>query len=114
MKEIRLVNKPLLAEFRKLPCVACRKRQNGVVAHHIKSRGAGGDDIYVNLMPLCPKHHAEIHTIGLTMFVSKYQLKEFMYERGWRFEGPTHFSSDKRWRNSEKKDYNKVVSEMPD
>ena len=49
--------------------------------HHIKSRGAGGTDDNKNLMPLCSKHHTEIHKIGLNSFLQKYpKAKEFILE----------------------------------
>jgi len=40
---------------------------------HIKSRGAGGDDIG-NTIPLCQRHHREQHDIGITSFAEKYGL----------------------------------------
>jgi len=43
--------------------------------HHIRSRGAGGDDEAENLMSLCPEHHTEYHTIGGRAFGQKYGLE---------------------------------------
>ena len=36
--------------------------------HHIRTRGAGGDDESVNLMGLCTMHHTQIHQIGSETF----------------------------------------------
>jgi hypothetical protein len=41
-------------------------------AAHIKSRGAGGSSKH--LIPLCGKHHAEQHAIGIKSFAAKYGL----------------------------------------
>ena len=30
-------------------------------AHHVSTRGAGGDDVPQNLMPLCEEHHQAWH-----------------------------------------------------
>ena len=54
--------------------------------HHLKTRGAGGSDDYENIMPLCRKHHTEIHSSGKNRFVEKYRLQSWMRERGWVFE----------------------------
>ncbi len=40
--------------------------------HHIRTRGAGGDDEWVNLMALCTSHHTEIHQIGSETFGERY------------------------------------------
>jgi hypothetical protein len=32
--------------------------------HHLKTRGAGGDDSYENLLALCAQDHRRIHTLG--------------------------------------------------
>lgn len=39
---------------------------------HIKSRGAGGT--YLDIIPLCPKHHHEFHQIGINSFQKKYNI----------------------------------------
>ena len=52
------------------PCLACGHFL--VDLHHVKTRGAGGCDSSFNLMPLCRKHHTEVHTIGITSMSEKY------------------------------------------
>ena len=55
-------------------CEVCGDWQFQV--HHIRTRGAGGDDDPRNLMCLCPEHHTEIHRIGNDKFGAKYGLEE--------------------------------------
>lgn len=40
---------------------------------HVKSRGAGGDDIG-NCVPLCPDHHQEQHRIGIQSFQKRHGI----------------------------------------
>lgn len=40
---------------------------------HVKSRGAGGDDIG-NCVPLCRYHHQQQHALGIRSFQKKYGL----------------------------------------
>jgi len=66
-----------------MPCIAC-STTNGVVAHHIKTRGAGGSDVVENLMPVCQEHHHSIHANGLNQFVEKFNLYKWMTDYGWQ------------------------------
>lgn len=43
-----------------------------VEAHHVESRGAGGDDSQV--VPLCSGAHQDGHTIGWTTFAKTYSV----------------------------------------
>ena len=70
-KPKRIKDKTLLHSYRGLPCEVCGIEE-GTVAHHIKTVGAGGDDVPENLMCLCAKHHTEIHKIGKKTFMNKY------------------------------------------
>ena len=40
--------------------------------HHIRTRGAGGNDGPGNLLALCTTHHTEAHTMGIQSFANKY------------------------------------------
>jgi hypothetical protein len=40
--------------------------------HHIRTRGAGGDDDSTNLLALCTTHHNEIHQYGEQKFARLY------------------------------------------
>lgn len=74
-KPKRKVDKGLLAEFKKRPCLVSNKDCLGdTVAHHLKTRGSGGDDVASNLISLCVRHHSEIHAIGAYTFMTKYGL----------------------------------------
>lgn len=55
----------------RLKCYIClRPAEN----HHIRTRKSGGGDEKSNLIPLCRKHHTEIHTIGVKSMTKKYKL----------------------------------------
>ena len=41
--------------------------------HHIRTRGAGGNDESGNLLALCTTHHTEAHTMGIQSFANKYE-----------------------------------------
>lgn len=60
----RIVDEELLEEIRMTPCLICHRvpsKEHPNDPHHITTRKAGGDDTRQNLMPLCRKHHTEIH-----------------------------------------------------
>lgn len=67
-------NPKALKEFKKKypKCIICNKPQH---THHKTTRGAGGADKENNLMPLCLKHHNELHTIGKKTFRKKYKFQ---------------------------------------
>lgn len=66
-----MINKILLDSYHEKICVICGSTI-GVVAHHVKHKGAGGDDDPENLLALCGKHHLEIHAQGCKTFMKKY------------------------------------------
>ena len=53
-----------------LPCLVCQGQR--VHAHHVHSRGAGGDES--DLVPLCASHHSEGHQHGWKTFGKKYAI----------------------------------------
>lgn len=60
-------------------CTACQRR--GVDLHHVKTRKSGGNDDSDNLMPLCRKHHQEVHQIGMGKMSVKYpSVKHWLIE----------------------------------
>lgn len=92
------MNEELLEQVRMLPCTACLHRGNYREAmaqaleggrktshpHHLISRGAGGDDIATNLVPLCALHHAQIHQIGIDRMSLKYPtFGTWLKAAGW-------------------------------
>lgn len=64
-KHRRIKDPQLLKDVRSCPCMACRSvgetQEYPTEAHHVTTRGAGGDDAWNNVMPLCSKHHEEWH-----------------------------------------------------
>ena len=52
-------------------CEACR-RLSSEAPHHIRTRGAGGDDSEENLVALCIVCHNLIHKSGREKFCKKY------------------------------------------
>ena len=84
-KKKRVVNEKLLVEYRSMFCEICGNKTN-VCGHHIKSKGSGGPDLPHNLIPLCVKHHEEIHKKGINSFAEKYvEFKDFLESSGWEF-----------------------------
>ena len=79
----RIIDKKLCESYQGRPCIICGRSGIG---HHVKSKGSGGHDLENNLMPLCQKHHVEIHAKGLQYFAMQYQavkswLEYYGYER---------------------------------
>ena len=84
MKSRRIKSRELLDEIKSSPCVVCGA---GSDPAHIKSRGAGGDDVADNLLALCRRHHSEQHALGWSGFVGKYPAVEWILDgKGWVVE----------------------------
>ena len=62
-KPKRIRDRKLLAKYRQMACAACGGFMS-VSGHHIKTRGAGGDDVESNLIALCISCHTLIHKVG--------------------------------------------------
>lgn len=86
-KPERPKDRNLLDTYHKMRCTARSKWCVGmVVAHHVRTKKNGGPDIPQNLMPLCVKHHNEVHW-SLTDFVHKYaSVHNWMLANGWIFD----------------------------
>lgn len=94
MKPKRIIDLKLLEQVRRLPCLACASRDaQGALAavhegtarshaHHVRSRGAGGDDVPENLLPLCAQHHMEIHRLGNAKMRQKYGVVDAWFDAG--------------------------------
>ena len=81
LKKKRIKNPELLESIREKPCLFCGKSPSE--AHHITTKGAGGGDTENNLMPVCRKHHAELHQIGYAKMGWKYPtIKTFLMKIG--------------------------------
>ncbi len=51
-------------------CEACKVVKHADAVHHIRTRGAGGDNVPENLLSLCAEHHGEVHAMGLRRFIT--------------------------------------------
>lgn len=69
-KRKRIVDKALLSAVKLMRCRACGK--SPCDPHHVTTRGAGGDDVPENVMPLCHQHHVEWHAKGARFMQVKY------------------------------------------
>lgn len=77
LKTKRIENKELIKSIKEQSCLICNK--SPVDVHHLTTKGAGGDDVESNLVPICRKHHSELHQYGLGKFSWKYpRIKEFL------------------------------------
>lgn len=84
MKTYRIVDTMAKDAAKAMPCVVCARFESD--PHHLVSRGAGGDDVEWNLLPLCRICHTAIHKAGLTTFSNKHpQVKAWLIEKGWVF-----------------------------
>ncbi len=87
----RIVNRKLLNTYQGIECLICGSLET-TVGHHIKSKGAGGDDSKYNLVPLCVIHHNEIHK-SLMAFSDKYKIMHiFLVNNDWEC-----FLHNKKW-----------------
>ena len=81
-KQKRIVNKKLISYIKNnSACVVCGAFP--VDAHHITSKGAYGDDVESNLIPLDRKCHSMWHTKGIGYMINNYpQIRRWLREKG--------------------------------
>lgn len=102
MKKVRIVDEKLMDAVRNLPCLGCASIdpqgareaifENEIRSHphHVITRAHGGCDVAENLMPLCWKHHREVHSTGLARFSQEYRVvHDWLEFGGWAFNGVT-------------------------
>jgi len=83
-KPKRLKDKKALDKVRKMPCLVCG--QGKTLVHHIRTVGSGAGDVSWNLMPLCFRHHEEIHH-GTFEMAEKYpKVKAYLIANGWVYD----------------------------
>ena len=70
VKQKRIQNEALCEMMREHPCYTCYGWPTE--AHHLTTRGAGGDDVEDNLISLCRECHTKIHQYGLSKFAEKH------------------------------------------
>lgn len=74
-KPKRIKSEAILKSVRLWGCLVDNRDCIGVTEpHHVKTRGAGGDDTIENLMPLCHYHHDEVGRLGRQSFIKKYGI----------------------------------------
>ena len=74
-----------LAEHRRKPCLVCGTTPTDVA--HIRTKKASGIDEPFNYYPLCRKHHAEQHSLGVISFLVKYpKVFSYVIRQGWSVE----------------------------
>lgn len=66
-KRKRVIDLEVVRQARKNFCQLCGNTSGPLHVHHIKSRGAGGDDVPENLVTLCFSCHAEVHNGNLRL-----------------------------------------------
>jgi hypothetical protein len=85
LKKRRIVDKKLIRKLQKHDCSACY-RDGPSVIHHIRHKGAGGDDVFENLLPLCHPCHHDIHFMGSSKFMGRRPaIKIALRARGWEW-----------------------------
>jgi hypothetical protein len=73
-KPARVVDPKFRDWIRRQPCLVCTDVQRGgTECAHVRSRGAGGGDLR-NCVPLCPRHHHELHFWGARTFQARYRI----------------------------------------
>ncbi len=81
-KRKRIVDEELLETIRTLPCIVCRtesiSQPSPTQPCHVTSRGAGGDDVAENVIPMCFTHHRMQHDKGWG-----HMVKSFNGVRTW-------------------------------
>lgn len=82
------------ARIRRLPCaVGGTLCDTAVHSHHVRSVGAGGGES--DMVPLCWRHHDELHRIGRWTFAEKYGVDlRVLADRLWSWRN----CSDEGWR----------------
>lgn len=70
----KLVDDTYRDYIRVQPClVPIGPHEGRVQVCHVRSRGAGGPD-YGNAIPMCMRHHAQQHAMGIKTFQNFYNL----------------------------------------
>jgi len=94
-KNKRIVNRKLLDEVKKKPCVICGS--SPCDPSHIKTRGSGGGDDEWNVVPMCRWHHFKWGSVGVITFLREHpKFKELLFSMGWEI------SSGKLFHNGSK------------
>ena len=71
-KPRRVIDEGFLVFVRSLRCLVFGCTSAVTDPHHLKSRGAGGSDH--TAVPMCRRHHGEVHAWGPRTFGEKYSV----------------------------------------
>jgi Protein of unknown function (DUF968). len=71
-KPKREIDKAYRKYIESQPCLIGFGCLGDIISHHTKSVGSGGSDY--TCVPLCMKHHNEVHTAGRDMFQTRYGI----------------------------------------
>jgi hypothetical protein len=86
VKSWRVQNTKLMDQRRNEPCVITGNYPPND-PHHIKSRGAMGDDVEWNIVSLKHELHQEFHKIGINSFAKKYpKIEAWLIANGWTWD----------------------------
>lgn len=77
--------------IRSLPCIVCR---NPAEPHHTESGGVGLKGSDFSCVPLCRKHHRELHDMTVSEFESKYYIELKTYISDYLLRYADMFWSD--------------------
>ena len=69
--------KKYLDHIKKQGCTVRRECVGDIAAHHMETGGMGIKCSDFKTLPLCMRHHAELHSIGRRSFVRKYDIDEY-------------------------------------
>jgi hypothetical protein len=90
-KKVRVSDPELLEQVRQLWCLGCGQVPSD--AHHVTPKGAGGDDVAENVMPLCRIHHGEWHQ-NPGKAISKYPAIRYWLELALREDILTRYGNE--------------------
>lgn len=76
----------LMSQVSQMPCVITGTPGPND-PHHVRSRGAMGDDVAWNIVPLRHDLHVEFHKKGINTFTEKYpKFKDWLISKGWTWD----------------------------
>jgi hypothetical protein len=80
-KVLRKKDRKVLDEIKNEPCSVCGRESDPA---HIKTRGAGGNDVHDNIIPLCREHHTE-QGWGWHRFIKRHpNVGALLKQKGWK------------------------------
>lgn len=79
-----------------LPCTACGAEFVDRCFHHVSHRSNLGPNEPWNMMPLCRRHHTDIHMLGKLNMGERFpKVKQWFLDNGWFLD-----ESSRRWKHA--------------